>query len=384
MAGFSDRAHAIKPTGIRRMFDMAGDDAIQFGLGEPDFQPPAVAINEFHNAMLNGHNKYTSTGGLPELRRKIAESWQHLEPGLDESSVCMTMSGTNALLDIFLAIVNPDDEVLIPEPYFPLYPPDVTICGGRAITYPCRFENEFVPDVEDLEALVTDSTVAILYNFPSNPTGATVNTDQRDMLVSFAAKHDLWIVTDEVYDKIVYGGDHVSFLGAGYDRVIMLNSFSKTFAMTGWRIGYVLSPNPEAMEQVTKMQYYVTACSNDAMQYAVLAAMEQASDYPDKMREEFQTRRDLICSRLNEMEGVSCHVPEGAFYVFPKIDAKGMTSEELAMEMLSEGVLCSPGSAFGEAGEGHLRFAYTISKQDIDRGMDRVAKVIARISGKDD
>tara|TARA_B100000614_G_C14486645_1_gene468972 strand:- start:53 stop:1153 length:1101 start_codon:yes stop_codon:yes gene_type:complete len=365
------------------MFDMAGDDAIQFGLGEPDFQPPAVAINEFHNAMLNGHNKYTSTGGLPELRRKIAESWQHLEPGLDESSVCMTMSGTNALLDIFLAIVNPDDEVLIPEPYFPLYPPDVTICGGRAITYPCRFENEFVPDVEDLEALVTDSTVAILYNFPSNPTGATVNTDQRDMLASFAAKHDLWIVTDEVYDKIVYGGDHVSFLGAGYDRVIMLNSFSKTFAMTGWRIGYVLSPNPEAMEQVTKMQYYVTACSNDAMQYAVLAAMEQASEYPDKMREEFQTRRDLICSRLNEMEGVSCHVPEGAFYVFPKIDANGMTSEEMAMEMLSEGVLCSPGSAFGEAGEGHLRFAYTISKSDIDRGMDRVAKVIERISRKD-
>jgi aspartate aminotransferase len=136
------------------------------------------------------------------------------------------------------------------------------------------------------------------------------------------------------------------------------------------------------MQQVTKMQYYVTACSNDAMQYAVLAAMEQASDYPGKMRDEFQTRRDLICSRLNEMEGVSCHVPDGAFYVFPKIDVEGMTSEELAIEMLSEGVLCSPGSAFGEAGEGHLRFAYTISKPDIDRGMDRVAKVIERISGK--
>ena len=219
---------------------MAGDDAIQFGLGEPDFQPPTVAIDEFYHAMLNGHNKYTSTGGLPELRRKIADSWTHLEPGLNESSVCMTMSGTNALLDIFLAIVNPDDEVLIPVPDFPLCPPDVAICGGRAITYPCRFENAFVPDVEDLEMLITERTVAILYNFPSNPTGATVNTDQRDKLVSFAAKHDLWIVTDEVYDKIVYGGDHVSFLGAGYDRVIMLNSFSKTFAMTGWRIGYVL------------------------------------------------------------------------------------------------------------------------------------------------
>jgi len=379
MAGFSDRAKAIKPTGIRRMFDLAGDDAIQFGLGEPDFQPPPVAIEAFHRAMVEGRNKYTSTGGLPELRRKIAESWKHLDDSLDETSVCMTMSGTNALLDIFLAIVNPGDQVLIPEPYFPLYPPDVLICGGEAVTYPCRFENEFVPDIADLEKIVSDRTVAILYNFPSNPTGATVNSDQRDLLVSFAKKHDLWIVTDEVYDKIVYDGPHVSFLGAGYDKVIMLNSFSKTFAMTGWRIGYVLSSHRVAMEQVTKMQYYVTACSNDAMQYAVLEAMEKASSYPDEMRIEFQTRRDLITKRLNQMEGVSCHEPKGAFYVFPKFDTPGLNSEQLAIEMLNEGVLCSPGSAFGASGEGHLRFAYTISAHEIDRGMDRVKTVVDRL-----
>ncbi|NDB64939.1 MAG: aminotransferase class I/II-fold pyridoxal phosphate-dependent enzyme [Euryarchaeota archaeon] len=381
MAGFSDRARAIKPTGIRRMFDLAGDDAIQFGLGEPDFQPPPVAIEAFHRAMLDGRNKYTSTGGLPELRRKIAESWSHLEEGLDESSVCMTMSGTNALLDIFLAIVNPGDEVLIPEPYFPLYPPDVVICGGNAVTYPCRFEKEFVPKIEDLESLVTERTVAVLYNFPSNPTGATVTPSQRDLLVAFAKRHDLWIVTDEVYDKIVYDEPHVSFLGAGYDKVIMLNSFSKTFAMTGWRIGYVLSPNKEAMEQVTKMQYYVTACSNDAMQYAVLEAMEKAHWYPDQMRIEFQARRDLITRRLNGMDGVTCHTPKGAFYVFPRFEMPGLNSEQLAFEMLNEGVLCSPGSAFGPAGEGHLRFAYTISESEIDRGMDRVEAVTKRLRG---
>ncbi|MCS5532536.1 MAG: aminotransferase class I/II-fold pyridoxal phosphate-dependent enzyme [Candidatus Poseidoniales archaeon] len=381
MVRFSERANSIRPTGVRRMFDMAGDDAVQFGLGEPDFQPPELAIDAFEKAMREGRNKYTTTAGLPQLRKKIAETWHYLSPDLDESNVCITMSGTNALLDIFLALVDPGDEVLLPEPYFPLYPPDVVICGGEPTLYPCRFENGFVPAIEDLEARVTDKTVAILYNFPSNPTGGNVTQKERDELLDFAERNDLWVITDEVYDRIVYDCEHVSFLGAGYDKVIMLNSFSKTFAMTGWRIGYILSENPEAMAHITKMQYYVTACSNDAMQYAVLEAMEKASDYPAKMCEEFKGRRDLICERLNAMPGVSCHIPTGAFYVFPKVDVPGMNSEEVALALLEGGVLCSPGSAFGEAGEGHLRFAYTIGREDISRGMDRVEKVLVELRG---
>ena len=153
MVRFSDRANSIRPTGVRRMFDMAGDDAIQFGLGEPDFQPPQLAIDAFDKAMRDGRNKYTTTAGHPELRSKIASLWHHLVPDLDESNVCITMSGTNGLLDIFLALVNPGDNVLIPEPYFPLYPPDVEICGGSPNLYPCRFENGFVPTIEDLEAV---------------------------------------------------------------------------------------------------------------------------------------------------------------------------------------------------------------------------------------
>ena len=377
MVRFSERANSIRPTGVRRMFDMAGDDSVQFGLGEPDFQPPDLAIDAFEKAMREGRNKYTTTAGLPELRQKIAETWHYLSPELDETNVCITMSGTNALLDIFLALVDPGDEVLIPEPYFPLYPPDVVICGGQPSLYPCRFENGFVPKIEDLEERVNENTVAILYNFPSNPTGGNVTPEQRDELLAFAERNDLWVITDEVYDRIVYDCEHVSFLGAGYDKVIMINSFSKTFAMTGWRIGYILSENLEAMGHITKMQYYVTACSNDAMQYAVLEAMEKAPDYPAKMCQEFKARRDLICERLNAMEGVSCHIPTGAFYVFPKVDVPGMNSEEIAMALLEGGVLCSPGSAFGEAGEGHLRFAYTIGREDISRGMDRVEKVLA-------
>ena len=381
MVRFSERANSINPTGVRRMFDMADDDAVQFGLGEPDFQPPEIAIEAFAKAMKDGKNKYTTTAGLPALRQKIAETWHHRIPELNASNVCITMSGTNGLLDIFLALVGPGDNVLIPEPYFPLYPSDVVICGGEPNLYPCTFENGFVPTIEDLESRVDENTVAVLYNFPSNPTGGNVTASQRDELVAFASEHDLWLITDEVYDRIVYEGQHVSFLGAGYDRVIMVQSFSKTFAMTGWRIGYLLSPDQEAMAQLTKMQYYVTACSNDAMQHAVLEALEEAPDYPRKMCAEFKTRRDLICERLNAMPGVSCHVPTGAFYVFPKVDVPGMNSEEIAMALLEGGVLCSPGTAFGAAGEGHLRFAYTTGREDIDMGMDRVETVLARLRG---
>lgn len=382
MRGFSKRALDIQPTGVRKMFDMAGDDVISFGLGEPDFQPPQVAIDAMYQAMNDGHNKYTTTAGLPALRNKIAQSWDKLCSGLDESNVCMTMSGTNALLNIFASLVDPGKNVLLPEPYFPLYGPDVGLWGGEARFYECLFDNEFVPTIEHLESLVDDDTVAILYNFPSNPTGATITKSQRDALVTFAQKHDLWIITDEVYDRIVFDGEHVSFVGSDDERVILINSFSKTFAMTGWRIGYIMSANKEAMAQMTKLQYYITACSNDAMQYAVLAAFENANDYPDEMCAEFKSRRDLICTRLNAMPGVQCHVPEGAFYVFPKVEVPGMSSEEVAIELLKGGVLCSPGSAFGESGEGHLRFAYTISRDDISRGMDKTEAVLKRLRGE--
>ena len=381
MRTFSDRALGIQPTGVRKMFDLAGDDVISFGLGEPDFQPPKIAIDSFYQAMLDGKNKYTTTAGLPKLRTKIADSWKQYQSSMDESNVCITMSGTNALLNIFLTIVNPGENVLLPEPYFPLYGPDVSICGGETRYYPCKFENEFIPKISDLEELVDEKTVAILYNFPSNPTGGTLNEQQRDELLDFAMKNDLWIISDEVYDRIVFDGKHVSFMGTNYDKTLIVNSFSKTFAMTGWRIGYIISTNVEAMKQIIKMQYYITACSNDAMQYAVLAAMEHASDYPDKIAKEFQQRCELIVERLNQMPGVECHKPKGAIYVFPKVIVPGMNSEELALELLKDGVLCSPGSAFGPSGEGHLRFAYTISKEDISKGMDKMEETLKRLHG---
>ncbi len=379
MRTYSDRALAIQPTGVRKMFDLAGDDVISFGLGEPDFQPPRVAIDAFYQAMLDGHNKYTTTAGMPALRQKIAESWEPYQAGMTDANVCMTMSGTNALLNLFMTIINPGENILLPEPYFPLYGPDATLVGGESKYYPCLFENEFVPKVSDLETLVDENTVAILYNFPSNPTGGTLDEHQRDELLAFAKKHDLWIISDEVYDRIVFEGTHVSFMGTDYDKLMIVNSFSKTFAMTGWRIGYIISPNIEAMKQVIKIQYYISACSNDAMQYAVLEAMEKANDYPTMMAEEFKQRCDLIVDRLNAMPGVECQKPKGAIYVFPRVTVNGMNSQEVAMELLKDGVLCSPGSAFGPSGEGHLRFAYTISQADISRGMDKVEETLLRL-----
>lgn len=379
MRTYSDRALAIQPTGVRKMFDLAGDDVISFGLGEPDFQPPRVAIDAFYQAMLDGHNKYTTTAGMPALRQKIAESWEPYQAGMTDANVCMTMSGTNALLNLFMTIINPGENILLPEPYFPLYGPDATLVGGESKYYPCLFENEFVPKVSDLETLVDENTVAILYNFPSNPTGGTLDEHQRDELLAFAKKHDLWIISDEVYDRIVFEGRHVSFMGTDYDKLMVVNSFSKTFAMTGWRIGYIISPNIEAMKQVIKIQYYISACSNDAMQYAVLEAMEKANDYPTMMAEEFKQRCDLIVGRLNAMPGVECQKPKGAIYVFPRVTVDGMNSQEVAMELLKDGVLCSPGSAFGPSGEGHLRFAYTISQADISRGMDKVEETLLRL-----
>jgi aspartate aminotransferase len=289
------------------------------------------------------------------------------------------MSGTNALLTLSLCFLNQGDNILLPDPCFPLYGPHATITGGEPRFYPCTFENEFIPTIDSLEKLVDENTKAIIYNFPSNPTGATITIEQRDELLDFARRHDLWLITDEVYDRIIYDHPHVSFLGGGYDKVVMIQSFSKTFAMTGWRIGYILSANNEIMTQAKKMQYYVTACSTDAMQYGVLAALQKSAYYPTEMRDAFWQRRDLICQRLNAMPGVSCHVPEGAFYVFPKFDFPGWSSVDVALEILKEGVVCSPGSAFGKAGEGHLRFAYTIGMEKIGAAMDIVESVWARI-----
>jgi len=378
-AGFARRAASIQPSGVRKMFELSRPDAVQFGLGEPDFQPPEVAIEAFARAMREGHNKYTASSGMPALREAIAASWAPWCAGLSTDNVCITMSGTNALLTCALALLDPGDNALIPDPGFVLYGPHAMLCGAEARRYPCRFEHGFVPQVHDLEARCDERTKVLYACFPSNPTGGSIDEASRDALLAFAERRGLWVITDEVYHAMLYERRHVSFVGAGYPRVLMANSFSKTFAMTGWRMGYVLAEDAEAVARASRVQYYVTACPNDAMQYGVLAALREAADYPSVMMRAFRERRDVVVAALNDLPGVQCAVPEGAFYAFPRVEVPGMTSADLAMALLEDGIVVSPGTAFGPAGEGHLRLAFTTTLPQIEEGLARMARGLARL-----
>jgi len=370
---FSDRALSIQPTGVRKMFDLAGDDVISFGLGEPDFQPPKVAIDAFHQAMVDGHNKYTTTAGLPALREQIAHSWNFYQEGLDQSNVCITMSGTNALLNLFLTLVNPGENVLLPEPYFPLYGPDVTICGGEDRYYPCKFENEFIPKIEDLEELIDENTVAILYNFPSNPTGGTLTDSQRDSLLDFARRHDLWIISDEIYARLVWSDwPHVSpaSLPGGQERTLVVTGFSKSFAMTGWRLGVLTGP-----DIAMKAAFACQANANSHVPTFLMPAAEVAlvqDDYVDSFCDQYVKTRAILCKGIEEIPGLTLRSPEGAFYAFIDVSGTGMSDIEFADKALTEArVQLIPGSLI-QGGEGHVRVSYATDENQIVEGIKRL------------
>ena len=283
-----------------------------------------------------------------------------------------------------MATVNEGDEVIISAPYWVSYPDIVLLCGGVPVIVTCGQEQSFKLPAADLAEAITPRTRWVILNSPSNPSGAGYTENEIRQLAEVLKENPhVLVMADDIYEHLVY--DDFRFFtpaqigGDLAERVLTCNGMSKAYCMTGWRMGYILSANSALMEQVTKLQYYITACSTDAMQYGVLAAIEQAPDYPSEMRDAFRQRRDLICARLNTIPGVSCHVPEGAFYVFPKVNVPGWSSVDIALEILKEGVVCSPGSAFGTDGEGHLRFAYTIDVKLIDQAMDIVQKVLTRL-----
>ena len=362
MGTFSDRALAIQPTGVRKMFDLAGDDVISFGLGEPDFQPPSVAIEAFYQAMLDGRNKYTTTAGLPALRKKIAASWSAYQNGMDENNVCMTMSGTNALLNLFMTLINPGQNILLPEPYFPLYGPDATLVGGEAKYYPCLFEHEFIPQVSDLEEMVDEHTVAILYNFPSNPTGGTLDEQQRDDLLAFAEKHDLWIISDEVYDTMIWQGEHVSprTLPGMAERTLVVGSMSKSHAMTGSRIGWIIGPE-EAIEHLGNLSTHTTYGVAGFVQEAATFALSQGDAFETGISQPFRRRRDLVIDMLEGQNAVRAIPADGGMFVMLDVRATGLSGEDFADRLLTEHLVgVMPGESFGKAAAGHIRVALTV------------------------
>jgi len=368
----SQKVRDVELSGIRKMFEMADEDTINLGLGQPDFQPPEGAIAAYYQAMRDGHNGYGSTYGLEELREAIANDYSRYKSGLDKENVLMHVGATQAFRITTESIIEEGEEVLYPEPGFVLYDSQIKLAGGKPVPYPVEQRYDFVPQIEDLEKRKTPKTKAIIVNSPSNPTGGVFPEEEVRKIVSWAEENDLLIISDEVYEKMIYKGEHVSFLG-DYENVIMINSFSKVFAMTGWRVGYTIT-RKDWVEELGKVNYYNIACPPTATQHAVLHALKNELDFVDNMTETFRERRDIIVDRLNDISGFECLKPKGAFYVFPSFDFD-LTSKELAMELLDEGVIVTPGTAFGPTGEGHLRLSYANSTENIEKAMDIVEDV---------
>ena len=360
------RVRTVEISGIRRMFDSAPPNSINLGLGEPDFEPPPEVIDAMCAAIRDGQNHYGPSAGLAVLRDKIAERYQDRDPHTGRENVIITGSGSEALMATALALYDPGSEVLVPNPGFVLYGPDARLMGATPIPYSLAPRRKYLPDLEEIERLVTPRTRAIVVNSPSNPTGGVFPERVVDAIVDFAERHHLTIVSDEVYDEIVYEGKFASFWGRT-DRVVIVNSFSKTLAMTGWRIGYLVAPRAIALD-LNKMHYHIMACPPTPAQVAIVTGLSNGDAALRAMVREFRARREIVMRMLRKIPGVSVVPPAGAFYAFPSF-AWPHSSQEVATELLRRGVITTPGDAFGTLGAGHLRLSFAASRANLERGL---------------
>lgn len=370
----SKRISDIPMSGIRKMFDLAGPDSINLGLGEPDLDPPKEAIEGMNDAASKGLNKYGPTAGIPDLRNAVADRFSKYGE-MTGDNIMITPSGSSALLEIFESMIDPGDEVLIPSPGFVIYGPHAQLCGGSYDEYRLT-DGDFQPDMDDIQSKIKPNTRMIVVTTPSNPTGGVLSEESKRALCDIAQDKNLTIVADEVYDSFVYEGKHVSFMDR-LDVSVVVNGFSKMMAVTGWRMGFICA-NTDVMDPLIKMQYHLCASPNMPAQYGILNALPVMDDYLENARTVFKARRDLISRRINEIPGMSITPPRGAFYAFPHYDAD-IPSAELATELAKNGLICTPGSAFGKYGENHLRFSYAASESKIKIGMDILENVMGRV-----
>ncbi|MDR0198186.1 MAG: pyridoxal phosphate-dependent aminotransferase [Methanomassiliicoccaceae archaeon] len=362
----SERLRKAPLSGIRKMFDLAAPGSINLSLGEPDVRPPEEAVNGMNNAAARGSNGYGPTPGIMALREAVASRYR-----LNASNVMITSSGTTALLMIAQSLIDPGDETLIPSPGFVVYGPHTMLSSGKAVEYKLTTD-DFQPDIDDIQNKITKRTKLLFLNYPSNPTGGVLSEASFKALRDITKDKGVTIISDEVYEPFVYGGKHVSFVSE-LENSIIVNGFSKMMAVPGWRMGFVIAGS-EAIQDLTKMAYHMCACPNMPAQYGILDAMPSVDGYLDGVRKIYAERRDLITERINNIDGMSMSAPKGAFYAFPSFSF-GSTSEEFAMRLVKEGLICVPGSAFGTYGEGHLRFSYAADRNKISMGMDILEKV---------
>lgn len=378
----SNRVKSFPPSGIRRIFELARQPGvISLAIGEPDFNTPLHIREAAKEALDRGETHYSSNLGLEELRRAVAakaaeRSGLSVDPA---SEMIITVGGTEALYLTMAALLNAGDEVLIPDPGFMVYNSLPLLCDARPVPYPLRVENGFYPDVSEVESLVTPRTKLLILNSPGNPTGQLIPPDVLAGLAELAQRRDLIVVSDEVYDAIVYDGrKSVSFatLPGMKERTVTINSFSKAYAMTGWRLGYALAPAP-VVEAMMKIQQIAVACAPTMLQWGAVAALESDQSFIGEMTSEYQERRDLITGLLNQVPGFKCRKPEGAFYAFPDVRGTGMSSFDLTEFLLSEAkVGCVPGPVFGAQGEGFLRISYATSRERLKEAGERMAQAL--------
>lgn len=373
---FPGRVASLRFSGIRELFEAAPPEAINLGLGEPDIQPPREMIEAFKAALDRGMNKYGPSAGIMDLRKAIAENVKSYRRDVHYENIIITAGATEGMRIACETIIGEGDEALVPNPGFIVYGPDVALAGGRAVEYSLKLENGFCPDPDEIQSLVSSKTQAIILNSPSNPTGAVYPDKVIKAICDIATDKDIYILSDEVYHNFVYEGKHVS-PAKYHDDTIIVNSFSKSLAATGWRIGYVAT-SKEIVEQLAKVQYYTLACPATATQYAILEGMRIRKTFRATMLEEFRGRRDLAMRKLSEIPSFETPPVQGAFYVFPRYSSK-VPSEEYAKRLLAAGVICAPGTAFGANGQGHLRFSYANSRENIAAALDIVRDVASKL-----
>jgi aspartate aminotransferase len=373
----AQRTREVEISGIRKMFDAAPADSINLGLGEPDFNPPPEVIEALCDAVRGGKNHYGPSAGLPALRDTVAERYRELDPGTSRDNVIITAGGSEGLMAAALAFYDPGTEVLIPNPGFVLYGPHARLAGASPVPYSLLASRKYLPDLEELEQLVSSRTRAIVVNSPSNPTGAVFPRSVVDRIVAFADRHDLTIISDEVYEEITYDTPATSFWGRS-DRVVIANSFSKTLAMTGWRVGFLVAPRPLAVA-LNKIHYHIMACPSTPVQVAVLAGLSNGSDSLARMVTEFRARRKIISETLSKIPGVSLVPPQGAFYAFPHFDW-ARSSTEVAQALLQRGVITTPGDAFGSLGASHLRISFAASRTNLRNGLKILRTYAAEVA----
>lgn len=380
----SHTVDSLAPSPIRAMFDIAAgmQNPVSFILGEPDFDTPPNIVQAAMRALQGGQTHYTSNAGILALREAIAENLRR-EQGIvanPATEIIVAAGATEMLCMIFRTLIDPGDEIIVQDPLWPTCIAQIKLCGGKAVPVRLHERDGFVLLAKAVKRVVTDRTKAIVINTPQNPTGAVIPQTELVAIAKVAEKHGLYIIADEVYRKIIYGGaKHFSIASLPEFRLrtITVDSFSKTYAMTGWRVGYAVA-NPELVERMTKMHEFYSSCVNTSAQFGAIEALQGPQEPLEEMLNQYRLRREVVAGQIRAMDKLSCTLPSGAFYLFINIRQTGLSSQEFAYRLLREqGVCVAPGVGFGAGGEGFVRLSYATSLENIERGCQRIASFVA-------